>query len=111
MGQGEIGVITLDGAVNAELREERVGGIRQRSREALLRGKTPGPAVADRTAESQTLQEAVLLFLPRIEASLPMISGSLVVLLVSMPLPLNAPTVYWTTPPSRSPWIATPGLR
>src|SRR5260370_37209674 len=40
-----------------------------------------------------------------------MISGSLVVLLVSIPLPLNAPTQYCTTPPLRSPRITAPGLR
>src|SRR5258708_7606465 len=40
-----------------------------------------------------------------------MISGSFVVLLIRIPLQLNAPNQYCTTPPARSPRMVAPGLR
>src|SRR6266536_1932464 len=41
----------------------------------------------------------------------PITSGSLVVLLVRMPLPLKAPAHHWKTPPLTSPCKVKPGLR
>src|SRR5215472_16543878 len=71
MRPGAFSVPTLHRAVDGERWNQRERGIRKRGTEALLVGKTTRTPVSNRSAKRKSLEQAVFVLLPRVEAHTP----------------------------------------